>query len=80
MTLKIVPKPISCEYTHINGAISDLSKNSKWSSDNRVVDVVGGSNGNLYEYYNTTETTISSTPNNNPFTGENVVDVAFYTD
>lgn len=80
MTLKIVPNPISCEYTHLDGAISDLSKNSNWSSDNKVVDVVGGSNDNLYEYYTTTETTISNTPNNNPFSGENVVDVAFYTD
>ena len=80
MTLEIVTNPISCEYTHINGAISDLSKNSKWSSDNKVVDVVGGSNGDLYEYYNTTETTISNTPNNNPFAEEDVVDVAFYTD
>ena len=80
MTLEIVTNPISCEYTHINGAISDLSKNSTWSSDNKVVDVVGGSNGNLYEYYNTTETTISNTPNNNPFAGEDVINVSFYTD
>ena len=80
MTLDIVTNPISCEYTHIDGTISDLSKNSTWSSDNKVVDVVGGSNDNLYEYYTTTETTISNTPNNNPFSGENVVDVSFYTD
>lgn len=80
MTLDIVTNPISCEYTHIDGVISNLSKNSTWSSDNNVVDVVGGSNGDLYEYYNTTETTISNTPNNNPFAGEDVIDVAFYTD
>lgn len=80
MTLEIVPNPISCEYTHIEGSIPDLSKNSTWSTDNNVVDVVGESNGDLYEYYNTTETTISNTPNDNPFAGEDVVDVAFYTD